>query len=54
VAWPQDTALVTIIRGAKVLIPGPDDALAAGDELLFVAAPAREPQLAALLTPRAG
>jgi trk system potassium uptake protein len=54
VDWPQDTALVTIIRGANVLIPGPDDALAAGDELLFVAAPAREPQLAALLTPRAG
>ncbi|MCU4746542.1 MULTISPECIES: potassium channel family protein [Streptomyces] len=52
VAWPQDTALVTIIRGVKVLIPDPDDALAAGDELLFVAAPAREAQLQALLSPR--
>src|SRR5690606_36018085 len=41
VAWPQDTALVTIIRGTRVLIPDPDDALAAGDELLFVAAPDR-------------
>ncbi|MBL1067077.1 TrkA family potassium uptake protein [Streptomyces sp. 7-21] len=51
VAWPQDTALVTIIRGTRVLIPDPDDALAAGDELLFVAAPDREPQLAALLAP---
>ncbi|MFD5318235.1 potassium channel family protein [Streptomyces sp. NPDC127098] len=52
VAWPQDTALVTIIRGSRVLIPDPDDALAAGDELLFVTAPAREPELRALLFPR--
>jgi trk system potassium uptake protein TrkA len=53
VAWPQDTALVTIIRGTRVLVPDPAVALAAGDELLFVAAPAREAQLEALLTPRA-
>ncbi|MEO3753916.1 TrkA family potassium uptake protein [Streptomyces sp. B6B3] len=54
VAWPQDTALVTIIRGARVMVPDPDDALAAGDELLFVAAPAQEEQLEALLSPRDG
>ena len=42
------------VREVRVGGPGPDDTLAAGDELLFVAAPAREPQLAALLTPRAG
>ncbi|MGP4111306.1 potassium channel family protein [Streptomyces sp. 4N509B] len=54
VEWPRDTALVTIVRGARVIVPGPEDALTAGDELLFVAAPEREPQLAALFTPRKG
>ncbi|MDB1088792.1 TrkA family potassium uptake protein [Streptomyces sp. ACA25] len=49
VAWPQDTALVAIIRGTRVLIPDPDDALAAGDELLFVAAAQQEAQLEQLL-----
>ncbi|MDT0378356.1 TrkA family potassium uptake protein [Streptomyces sp. RKND-216] len=52
VAWPQDTALVTIIRGNRVLTPNPNDALEAGDELLFVAAPAREEQLEDLLSVR--
>ncbi|WP_110946115.1 potassium channel family protein [Streptomyces avicenniae] len=53
VAWPQDTALVTIIRGTRVLIPDPDDALAAGDELLFVASPDRETELEGLFGPGA-
>ncbi len=52
VTWPQDTALVTIIRGNRVLTPDPDDALEAGDELLFVAAPAQESQLEELLSVR--
>jgi trk system potassium uptake protein len=52
VTWPQDTALVTIIRGNRVLTPNPNDALEAGDELLFVAAPAREEQLEDLLSVR--
>lgn len=52
VTWPQDTALVTIIRGSRVLTPDPNDALEAGDELLFVAAPAREEQLEDLLSVR--
>lgn len=52
VTWPQDTALVTIIRGNRVLTPDPNDALEAGDELLFVAAPAREEQLEDLLSVR--
>lgn len=52
VTWPQDTALVTIIRGKRVLTPDPNDALEAGDELLFVAAPAREEQLEDLLSVR--
>jgi trk system potassium uptake protein len=50
VEWPEDTTLVTIIRGTRVLTPNKDDVLEAGDELLFVAAQAREEQLEALLS----
>ena len=52
VEWPQDTSLVTIIRGTRVLAPSQDDSLEAGDELLFVAAQAREEQLEDLLSVR--
>jgi trk system potassium uptake protein TrkA len=51
VVWPSDTALVTIIREGRVLVPSRDDPLEAGDELLFVAAPDREQQLEDLLSP---
>jgi trk system potassium uptake protein TrkA len=34
---PRDAALVTILRGGRVIVPQPDDPLEAGDELLFVA-----------------
>ncbi|MQS12263.1 TrkA family potassium uptake protein [Streptomyces kaniharaensis] len=50
VAWPQDTALVTIIREGRVLVPGKDDTLEGGDELLFVAAQEREEELEDLLS----
>ncbi|MGH8868480.1 MAG: potassium channel family protein [Actinomycetes bacterium] len=50
VAWPPDTALVTIIREGRVLVPTPDHPLEAGDELLFVASPDMEPQLGELLS----
>ncbi|PYC77030.1 potassium transporter TrkA [Streptomyces tateyamensis] len=50
VTWPGDTALVTIIRGGRVLVPGRDDVLQGGDELLFVAAQEREEELEALLS----
>lgn len=53
-AWPEDTSLVTIIRGQRVLTPGTDETLEAGDELLFVAAQAREEQLEDLLSERRG
>ena len=36
---PRDAALVTIVRGSRVITPTPDEPLAAGDELLFVATP---------------
>ncbi|OCC11979.1 TrkA family potassium uptake protein [Streptomyces sp. PTY087I2] len=52
VAWPTDTSLVTIIRGTRVLTPSPEESLEAGDELLFVAAQAREEQLEDLLSVR--
>jgi len=45
VVWPEDTALVAVLRGGRVMVPSPDNALEAGDELLFVAAPDREQQL---------
>ncbi|WP_405017463.1 TrkA family potassium uptake protein [Kitasatospora sp. NBC_00070] len=50
VAWPPDTALVTIIREGRVLVPGKDDTLEGGDELLFVAAQEREEELEELLS----
>jgi trk system potassium uptake protein TrkA len=52
VQWPEDTSLVTIIRGTRVLTPSQEDSLEAGDELLFVAAQAREGQLEELLSVR--
>lgn len=51
-AWPEDTSLVTIIRGTRVLTPSSEETLEAGDELLFVAAQAREEQLEDLLSVR--
>ncbi|WP_457029941.1 potassium channel family protein [Kitasatospora sp. P5_F3] len=54
VAWPTDTALVTIIREGRVLVPGKDDTLEGGDELLFVAAQEREEELEQLLSAGSG
>ncbi len=42
---PRDTALVTILRGKRVIPPQPDDPLEGQDELLFVAAPDAEDEL---------
>ncbi len=36
VPMPHDSALVTIVRGKRVLVPTQDDPLEAGDELVFV------------------
>ncbi|MFC1414256.1 TrkA family potassium uptake protein [Streptacidiphilus sp. N1-12] len=49
VQWPEDTALVTIIREGRVLVPSGSDSLEGGDELLFVATAERESELEALL-----
>jgi trk system potassium uptake protein TrkA len=46
---PADSALVTILRGGRVIVPQADDALEAGDELLFVATTAVEQDIRAAL-----
>lgn len=49
IAWPSDTAPVAIVRGTQVLLPKDTFELEAGDELLFVVAPAQESALQALM-----
>jgi trk system potassium uptake protein len=44
---PADSALVTILRGGRVIVPQADDALEPGDELLFVATVAVEEEIRA-------
>ena len=46
---PKDSALVTILRGGRVIVPQGDDSLEAGDELLFVATSAVEEEIRAAL-----
>ncbi|WP_430332206.1 potassium channel family protein [Rhodococcus sp. ACT016] len=46
---PRDAALVTIIRGGRVIVPQPDDPVEGGDELLFVAAVEVEDELRAAI-----
>lgn len=42
---PTDAALVTILRGGRVIVPQPDEPLESGDELLFVASPEVEDEI---------
>jgi trk system potassium uptake protein TrkA len=49
VELPRDSALVTILRGGRVIVPSPDEPLESGDELLFVAVQDVEPELRRLL-----
>jgi trk system potassium uptake protein len=49
---PADAALVTILRGGRVIVPQADDPLEGGDELLFVAAAEVEPEVRAALIAR--
>ena len=44
---PADSALVTILRGGRVIVPQADDSLEPGDELLFVATVAVEEDIRA-------
>ncbi|MEO8328510.1 MAG: TrkA family potassium uptake protein [Candidatus Nanopelagicales bacterium] len=45
VELPIDTALVTIVRDGRVIVPTSDDPLESGDELLFVTSAAAEAEL---------
>ena len=46
---PVDAALVTILRGGRVIVPQGDEPLEGGDELLFVATADVEPEVRAAL-----
>ena len=46
---PRDSALTAIVRGARVVIPSPDEPLEEGDELLFVAVQDAETELRRLV-----
>jgi trk system potassium uptake protein TrkA len=50
---PRDAALVTILRGNRVIVPQPDEPLEGGDELLLVASAEVEGELRALILPPA-
>ncbi len=49
VPWPADSALLAVLRDGHVIVPTPDAALEAGDELLLVATTEVERELDALL-----
>jgi len=49
VPLPRDSALVAILREGRVIVPGSDDPLTAGDELLFVTSENVEDELGELL-----
>ena len=50
VPWPDDAALVAVLREGRVVLPTPDAALEAGDELLLVATSEVESELDVLLS----
>jgi trk system potassium uptake protein TrkA len=50
VPWPNDSALVAVLREGRVVLPTPDAALEAGDELLLVATSEVEGELDELLS----
>jgi trk system potassium uptake protein TrkA len=49
--WPTDTVLVAIIREERPFAPTADDAMEAGDELLFITTPEQELELQQLVAP---
>jgi len=46
---PRDAALVTIVRGSRVIAPSPEEPIEPADELLLVALPEAEPQVRAAI-----
>ncbi|MGH3546145.1 MAG: potassium channel family protein [Mycobacteriales bacterium] len=51
---PRDTTLVAIVRGPRVITPGPDEPLEAGDELMFLCSPDSEDALHTALSAEVG
>jgi trk system potassium uptake protein len=51
IPWPENCALVTILRDGQVYPPTAEQPVEAGDELLFVSAAASEEELERLLAP---
>jgi trk system potassium uptake protein TrkA len=49
IPWPNDAALVAVLREGRVIVPTPDAALEGGDELLLVATTEVEAELNELL-----
>jgi trk system potassium uptake protein len=52
IEWPQDAALVAILRDDVPITPSQDDVLESGDELFFVTTIAAEDDLRQLLAPQ--
>ncbi|MGZ4438294.1 MAG: potassium channel family protein [Nocardioidaceae bacterium] len=52
IPWPENCALVTILRDGQVYAPDPDQPIESGDELLFVAGADSESNLQSLLAPQ--
>lgn len=42
---PPNTALITVVRDNRVILPGPDDVLQAHDEMVFIAGSADESEI---------
>ncbi|MFT4010023.1 MAG: TrkA family potassium uptake protein [Nocardioidaceae bacterium] len=51
IPFPENCALVTILRDGQVYVPGPEQPIEIGDELMFVCAPESEQELESLLSP---
>jgi trk system potassium uptake protein TrkA len=51
VPWPENVALVTILRDGQVYVPDAEQPIEAGDELLFVASAEVEDELEKMLAP---
>lgn len=51
IPWPENCALVTILRDGQVYTPTAEQPIESGDELLFVAAADSESELQTLLAP---
>jgi trk system potassium uptake protein len=54
IPWPDNTALVTILRDGQVYTPSGEQPIESGDELLFVSSPEGENELQDLLSPATG